>query len=237
MIILYKMLLAHLVGDFLLQPAGWVKAKEQKKLAAYQLYIHVLVHVFLVMVLVWQKGFFWWAFLLGLLHLVIDSIKLLFQQEKTKRIFFFADQVAHLVSIYCVWRFYNGDVLPWFRLAEEQYIILALLLVFITTPSSFFVKIFISKWVPEPDMQVPFSLQNAGQFIGIIERGFVFAFVATHNLAAVGFLIAAKSVFRFGDLREAKDRKLTEYVLIGTLSSFGLAMIAGGLYQMLVLNK
>ena len=58
MIVLYKMLLAHFIGDFLLQPAGWVRAKEQKKLGAYQLYIHVLVHVLLVMVLVWQKGFF-----------------------------------------------------------------------------------------------------------------------------------------------------------------------------------
>jgi hypothetical protein len=40
----------------------------------------------------------------------------------------------------------------------------------------------------------------------------------------VGFLIAAKSVFRFGDLKESKDRKLTEYILVGTLVSFGLAI-------------
>jgi hypothetical protein len=42
-----------------------------------------------------------------------------------------------------------------------------------------------------------------------------------------GFLLAAKSVFRFGDLKESKDRKLTEYVLIGTLLSFGIALLAG----------
>jgi hypothetical protein len=30
-------------------------------------------------------------------------------------------------------------------------------------------------------------------------------------------------VFRFGDLKEAADMKLTEYVLIGTLLSFGIA--------------
>jgi hypothetical protein len=34
--------------------------------------------------------------------------------------------------------------------------------------------------------------------------------------------LAAKSIFRFGDF---KDRKLTEYVLIGNLLSFGMAMI------------
>jgi len=40
-------------------------------------------------------------------------------------------------------------------------------------------------------------------------------------------LIAAKSVFRFGDLRESKNRKLTEYILIGTLLSFGIAIATG----------
>jgi len=43
----------------------------------------------------------------------------------------------------------------------------------------------------------------------------------------VGFLLTAKSVFRFGDLKESKDRKLTEYILIGTLLSFGIAIIVG----------
>jgi len=48
---------------------------------------------------------------------------------------------------------------------------------------------------------------------------------------AIGFLIAAKSVFRFGDLSRAKDRKLTEYILIGTLLSFGFAILIGLLYK------
>jgi hypothetical protein len=43
----------------------------------------------------------------------------------------------------------------------------------------------------------------------------------------IGFLLAAKSIFRFGDLKEAKDRKLTEYILIGTLLSFGVAIMVG----------
>lgn len=71
------------------------------------------------------------------------------------------------------------------------------------------------------------SLQSAGKYIGILERLFVFAFFASGHPEAVGFLIAAKSVFRFGDLKEAKSRKLTEYVLIGTLISFGIAILTG----------
>ena len=40
---------------------------------------------------------------------------------------------------------------------------------------------------------------------------------------AVGFIIAAKSVLRFKDTDTAK----TEYVLAGTLLSFGIATFAG----------
>jgi hypothetical protein len=43
----------------------------------------------------------------------------------------------------------------------------------------------------------------------------------------IGFLLAAKSVFRFGDLTRAKNRKLTEYILIGTLLSFLIAIATG----------
>jgi hypothetical protein len=42
------------------------------------------------------------------------------------------------------------------------------------------------------------------------------------------FLLAAKSIFRFGDLKN-KDRKLTEYVLVELLS--GIALIQGLLIQ------
>ena len=59
----------------------------------------------------------------------------------------------------------------------------------------------------------------------------VFVFMITNEWQAVGFLLAAKSVFRFGNLQEAKDRKLTEYILIGTLLSFGIAVLTGMGYQ------
>lgn len=48
--------------------------------------------------------------------------------------------------------------------------------------------------------------------------------VRDNHWEAVGFLLAAKSVFRFGNLKESHGRKLTEYVLIGTLLSFALAL-------------
>ena len=48
-----------------------------------------------------------------------------------------------------------------------------------------------------------------------------------NQLAAIGFLIAAKSILRYGDKDSKGARKQTEYVLIGTLLSFTMAIIIG----------
>ena len=47
------------------------------------------------------------------------------------------------------------------------------------------------------------------------------------RLSGVGFLLAAKSVFRFGDLKEKNDHKMTEYVMIGTLLSVTITLFIG----------
>jgi hypothetical protein len=95
---------------------------------------------------------------------------------------------------------------------------------------------FMSKWSKDLNDSNKESLNNAGKIIGMLERLFVFVFVVTGNWEGIGFLLAAKSVFRFGDLKESKDRKLTEYILIGTLLSFGIAIATGMLVLKLIEN-
>lgn len=92
-----------------------------------------------------------------------------------------------------------------------------------------------SKWNFDDDNSND-SLEQAGKYIGILERLFVFVFILINQWEAIGFLIAAKSVFRFGDLSNAKDRKLTEYILIGTLMSFGLAIAIGISYNYAIIT-
>jgi hypothetical protein len=75
---------------------------------------------------------------------------------------------------------------------------------------------------------------NAGLYIGMLERLFVFTFIILNHWEGIGFLLAAKSVFRFGDLSNANDRKLTEYVLIGTLISFAFAIGTSFAYEYFV---
>src|SRR5690554_4823840 len=73
---------------------------------------------------------------------------------------------------------------------------------------------------------------RAGKYIGVLERLFILGFVIGNFWEGIGFLLAAKSIFRFGDLNNAKERHLTEYVLIGTLLSFGAAILIGLLFNL-----
>jgi hypothetical protein len=63
------------------------------------------------------------------------------------------------------------------------------------------------------------GLRNGGRLIGWLERFLFFVFLLQSQYAAVGFVLAAKGVARYGEIKEAKDQKVAEYVLIGTMIS------------------
>jgi ABC-type proline/glycine betaine transport system permease subunit len=70
----------------------------------------------------------------------------------------------------------------------------------------------------------------------VIERFLILSFILINQWAAIGFLLAAKSIFRFGDLKEGKYQKKTEYILIGTLMSFSIALVHGLILRYLMNN-
>lgn len=223
MVLLLKLLLAHLIGDFILQTDRWVREKEEKKLASGKLYIHAILHALLTLIFLWDAKFWYAPLIIGLTHFFIDAAKLLLQTPKTKRLLFYIDQLLHLLVIFIVWCLMQ-DTVPAFSMSQNQLLLLTGGL-FLTFPTSILIKITISVYTPKTDMEKDDSLENAGKYIGILERLLVFIFIVTGHWEGVGFLIAAKSIFRFSDLTQAKDRKLTEYILIGTLLSFGTAIV------------
>jgi len=229
MIIFVKLLLAHLLGDFLLQPTFWVNDKERKKHKSLYLYLHTFLHFILAWILVGEQDFGWYALALAISHGFIDFLKLYFQTSITKRNWFTADQILHLSVIVGITLHYNKSSFE-FSALGNQFWVITTAIILLTRPTSLIIKNTMSIWTPENKSEDE-SLQNAGNYIGMLERLFVFCFIMTGHFEAIGFLLAAKSIFRFGDLKEAKDRKLTEYVLIGTLVSFGIALLIGLLVQ------
>jgi hypothetical protein len=230
MIIFIKLLLAHLVGDFILQPGAWVADKETKKYKSIYLYLHILIHFFLAWAFVGEAKFVFGAALLAGFHGSIDLSKLQFQTPKTQRLWFILDQLLHLAVIGFITIFwYKVDI--WKYEFDPRFWIYATAVILLTLPASMIIKNIISIWTPNENNSAEADLQNAGKYIGILERLFVFFFIITGNFASIGFLMAAKSIFRFGDLTKSNDRKLTEYVLIGTLMSFGTAIGTGFLVK------
>jgi hypothetical protein len=72
------------------------------------------------------------------------------------------------------------------------------------------------------------GLKDAGTWIGYVERTIILTFMLIGQYSAIGFLIAAKSIFRFsGKMENEKDRMQAEYILIGTLISFLFAILTG----------
>lgn len=230
MMILLKLCLAHIIGDFFLQPESWVKEKEKRKLKSPKLFIHVAIHILLLFVLLWDIALWPLIVTIGMLHFIIDSTKLLFQKKKTKRLWFFIDQLFHIVSIIAAYSVLVENTIDVEAVFTEKTVLLFICLLFLTQPVSIIMKTIFSKWNISKLTEGNESLKDAGKYIGILERVLVFVFVILDHWEAVGFLITAKSVFRFGDLKESKHRKLTEYILIGTLISFGIAIAIGLLF-------
>ena len=75
------------------------------------------------------------------------------------------------------------------------------------------------------------GLRRGGQYIGWLERSLVMLLVLADQPNSIGFLIAAKSILRFGEIKDASQRKVTEYIIIGTFLSFGWALLISLLTQ------
>jgi hypothetical protein len=91
-----------------------------------------------------------------------------------------------------------------------------------------------SEFVVELGEQVKQGLPKGGKTIGILERLLVFMFVLAGKPEGVGFVIAAKSVFRIGELTNKQDKDHAEYIMIGTLRSFTYALAIAFIVKWLI---
>lgn len=239
-LILIQLFLAHILTDFVLQPTSWVKHKRQYKGASYLLIIHSLLAGVLSLIFL-QKWELWYvAVFISITHYLIDWWKLL--QEKDNLKYFLLDQLFHLIIIILAWLYIIQEfqsVLPALRALLNSPAFLAVTAAYLIAifPAGFLIGKATQRWQNEieEDFQQN-SLEAAGRYIGIFERILVLTFILTNNFAAIGLLIAAKSILRFSDKSETGARKQTEYVLIGTLMSFSLTILLGLLVQTLVLQ-
>lgn len=228
-----KLILSHIIGDFVLQPNNWVRDKINNKYKSKYLYYHILVHSITLLVILKFQGYWLGISIIVITHYLFDLTKSYLEKEPNSFVLFITDQFLHLLVIAIVVYTYEPYIIE-IDLFYSDKIMLTLVVIFtITFVLSIVIKSITSIWNIDEDNDNE-SLKNAGAYIGMLERLFILAFVALNQWSAIGFLLAAKSVFRFGDLSNAKDRKLTEYILIGTLLSFGSAILIALGYKYLL---
>jgi hypothetical protein len=142
---------------------------------------------------------------------------------------FLLDQIAHITVIIAIsiWLTDNqqfaDNVMALLSSAKVLWIIAGYLI--ILSPSAVFIRMMLERLTNH--FSSDGSLPLAGQSIGMLERVLMLTFILLDQFAGLGFLIAAKSVFRFGDLSASKDKQLTEYVMLGTLLSVSVTLFVG----------
>jgi hypothetical protein len=208
---------------FLLQPTHWIESRKKDHFSSKGLYRHCALTAVLAWVFI---GLRYWpvAFVIFLTHLLIDGWKS-YQKDTIK--YFLIDQGLHLTVILCCW--YAVFLTPadlhtaWQMVNTKNNWVFFTALVFVTQPAGIFIGQLTRKWraqIPDSD-----SLGNAGKWIGIIERIIILALVVHHQYASVGLLLTAKGLLRFNEPNRLEVK--TEYLLIGTLISFGTAVLTG----------
>lgn len=228
-----KLFIAHLIGDFLFQPDSWIADKEKLKFRSKFLYAHLLVHASALFILLsFDNKYIWSILIIVSTHYLIDLAKLYSQNAINKRWLFLIDQITHISVLIAIIYYWYPFTIELALLSEAKTLLLIAAILLTTVVAATLMKVIMNQWSLDED-ENDHSLPKAGYYIGMLERIFVFTFIVLQQWQAIGFLIAAKSVFRFGDLSKARDRKLTEYILIGTLLSFGIAILIGLAYTSL----
>ncbi|AWD20791.1 DUF3307 domain-containing protein [Fuscovulum blasticum] len=215
---LAALLFAHVLADFVFQTAWMVRHKRR----ADGLALHGLVVLATAMAATgrFDPGLLW----LTALHVGFDALK---ARSKGGLAAFMADQAAHLAVIAAL-AFGRPDIWAgglWAgATALPALMAVAAGAIVATRAGGFAVGLLMGPFAARlPEAITAESLPGAGRVIGLLERGLIFALVLLGQPEGVGLLIAAKSILRFGAVRD--DRALSEYVIIGTLASFGWALV------------
>lgn len=220
-----KMLAAHLLTDFALQPNSWVKGRNMHHHKSRHIYYHIILTVLIACIL---DGFNNWLVpvVIGITHYCID----LWKSYRPRNIAYFViDQSLHIFIILLLGlSLYSPQpgVMKILQVvfANEKYWAVVLAVIFLAQPSGIIIGMLTARW-REQLSDTTNSLADAGKWIGILERLIIFVLVVFNQYAAIGLLTAAKSILRFSESKNAEEK--SEYVLIGTMISIAFALVIG----------
>ena len=239
--LLIPFLLVHTVCDFYLQPLKWIKAKKQNTWRAPELYYHALLHGVALIIPAMMLNLDWTStaslvVIVAVTHFFIDLWKVSTPKGDSFS-YFMLDQVLHIAVLVGIALHMSDGITLTGILKHEQfskYLLVAFAYLLILKPTSIVIGIVLNKYpITQTSDDEDFKgLIAGGELIGYLERTLILTFTLVGSYAAVGFVLAAKSIFRFGELTKTNNRSMTEYVLIGSLVSVVITTLLGTLVSL-----
>ena len=232
--VLTRLLLAHVVGDFIFQTDEFCRKKQAKGVCGLHLYLHSFVIFVLSWLALWDFSYWWLALIIGVVHLLIDVIK-----RKDDLCSFLMDQLAHVVCIAAVAYIvvHKMSYTSLFHCCGWVNTVCLYALVFLLNGkmANLLIKHLLKAYSVKNPMKSDGTDDGirSGKLIGNLERWLIIIFMLRGEYEAIGFLIAAKSIIRYKD----GDTYKTEYVLAGTLISVFIAVLSGLLLVNLTYNN
>lgn len=218
-------LIAHLFLDYFFQTRRLAEEKNNKGFKSRFLYVHFVIAFLLSWLLSFQLNFIGGALIIAGSHFLIDGFKKTAARNSVlNHYLFFIDQGLHFLIIGIVVFLFEqwiGIQPIWEGIYSRRFILILTAYLICLKPAN----IFIREVFRATDIQVTSDneMPNAGKVIGVLERILTLTLILVSQYSAVGFLIAAKSILRY----KSDETLKSEYVLIGTLLSFGIAVILG----------
>jgi len=233
-VLLLLLILAHIGLDYL--SSAWrAKARRPRGLGlalitvvAFALVFGSVIHLF-----GHSAGF---SFVAGLAVGTCWAVTRLLAGKTTWKFAFALRYAINLTVIGVVWLTAQDDwPAAWLFLKgmlNPHNLLLLLGYVLVLKPSSVVIGSILSPWLASVNTQG--TLKSAGTLIGYLERLLILTFVLLKQWEAIGFLLTAKSILRFNDIKGIEQRALSEYVLLGTLLSFTTSIAIGLLVSKLL---
>ena len=247
--------LAHLLTDFVFQTARLVEQKRRGKAAGYLL--HGLIHYFSAIII---TGFVLRGSILlprthlvilglTLVHLLIDLAKIQLARKYPLcdgSWAYVSDQLLHFLTVgLAAWLLSPavpfGEVSSFIqnsRAIPNKFLAVPVIYVGVVFGGGYLIRFLVRSLAEGIKSHSPEraseQLQNAGLYIGWLERFLVITALLLQSPATVGLILTAKSIARYP---EFKSERFAEYFLIGTLLSMSIALVGGALLAKLIFGQ
>jgi len=247
--------LAHLMTDFVFQTHRLVEQKRRGKFSAY--WIHGIIHYFSAVII---TGFVLRGSILSvrthvviaaltLVHLLIDLGKI--RLTRARPAFdgpmpYIGDQLLHLLSVSLAsWLLLPavpisvfGALIQTVRALPNKFLAVAVIYVGVVFGGGYLIRFLVRSLAASvkthSEENGGAQLENAGLYIGWLERFLVVTALLLQSPATVGLILTAKSIARYP---EFKSERFAEYFLIGTLLSISMALLGGALLSKLIFGQ